>query len=214
MIIRHCTKQDAAEIFQLRTHCYQKAVEFQLVEPQALDWCDTDEGAVIGAWDNAALISTLKGTVITTAESARRIGEIGWTGTRWDFPTLLLGKAATRQGLQTKGLHSVLRLLFLEAAAALELSSVSGIVFEHAPRVRLMQELGYELAPVSEFWFTDLSPRTTTLLAVLRPENYAHAIDRLRSQINPTDFTRELDVAGLLKRQLDAQAEACAHELT
>jgi hypothetical protein len=120
----------------------------------------------------------------------------------WRFPSLLLGKGATIRAAQARGLHSVLRLLFVAAASNLQIPDVSGIVFEGAPRTPLMRAMGYKLSPAKRFWFTDLIPLVPTLIARLDSSEYSTGIRILQEHVNIADYSLSVDVDQTVARQL------------
>ena len=64
-------------------------------------------------------------------------------------------------------------------------ASVLGVVFEGAPRTRLIESLGYVLVSASDWWYTDVAPRRQTLLAHLHGSRMEDALATLGARAEP-----------------------------
>jgi len=185
LLIQRLSLRDADSVARLRRAAYAEAAEFVVADPASLGWARADTmGLVLGVSTASELVSTMRGTILVDREDAVHTMECEFDVDRVSFPALLLGKGATVAGCQARGLHSVLRYLFLDAAAAVGIATVLGIVYEGAPRTSLMARLGYDLRPVQRHWYTDLLPLTRTIIGTLDAVGYATACDRLREMIN------------------------------
>ena len=81
-----------------------------------------------------------------------------------------------------------MRLYCLEAAIALGMKSVIGIVYQDAPRTRLMVRLGYELKPVARSEDSEHRYISQCLFAYLHLKSSGHtAIETLRAQVGTAE---------------------------
>jgi hypothetical protein len=184
--IRVACAEDAAAITELRLAAYGAAREFSLVEAETIRWGRKDmENIVLGAWaQDGQLLSTTRGDALPDFDAAEDAMECSLVGCRVEFPALLLGKGATRKGYERHGLHSALRLHFLQAAMATKIRTVLGIVYADAPRVNLMSRIGYEFTESTRFWYTDLSPHRPTLIGILARERLPSACEYLKAEVS------------------------------
>lgn len=183
--IRRATAQDAQVVTELRLTAYGQAREFRLSDQSPIRWTfDDEKHVVLGAWNSRGqLVSTTRGEVYVDYDAAEQAMECRWESSADLFPALLLGKGATQKEYRGTGLHSALRYHFLSAAREAGLKSVLGIVFENAPRTRLMERIGYEFVVADSFWYTDLTSPHKPLIAVLRSVHAEQACAALRQEI-------------------------------
>ncbi|WP_046867884.1 hypothetical protein [Microvirga massiliensis] len=194
-VIRRCIRKEKAAVEALRRASYGDANEFSVADPAALDWCSSDDlGVVLGAWHEEVLVATMKGQILADPEHAQRAMECEYDDAATSYPALLLGKGATIKAKRAHGHNSVIRALFIEAASELCIKTILGIVFEDAPRTRLLQSLGYELLPTTKIWYTDLIPKSHTLIARLDQRFFSGAITKLKSNFDSTEYTVCIDV--------------------
>jgi hypothetical protein len=184
--IRRSTRTDAAAISALRLSAYQAAREFTVVKPDALAWSDLDDVAVVlAAWDESdRAVSTMQGRVFDTRSEAEADLECDIPLDAAEFPALGLGKGATRPERHAAGVHSLIRYHFLSAVDP-SIKAVLGVVFAGAPRLRLMETLGYEFRTPARYWYTDLRPERPTLVACLPAARIAAARAALFETVRP-----------------------------
>jgi GNAT superfamily N-acetyltransferase len=186
--IRRATVEDAELVTELRLTAYRQAQQFRLSDQSPIRWTSEDEKhVVLGAWNGCGqLVSTTRGEVYLDYDAAEQAMECRWKSSPELFPALLLGKGATQKEYRGTGLHSALRYHFLSAAREAGLRSVLGIVFENAPRTRLMERIGYEFVVADSFWYTDLTSLHNPLIAVLRSEHLEQACAALHKEMADT----------------------------
>lgn len=142
---------DRELVVALRRRAYVRDGVVDGSELHELDWTPWDaEGAVLGAWREHELISTMRCTIIQhRSRLARRLPNhlIPDAG----FPCLLLARAATADPHLNRGLNSTLRYHALAAARRAGVAMAVGRVIAAAPRTRLMQALGYRLVPADAY---------------------------------------------------------------
>lgn len=183
--IRRAKRADGERVSQLRLCAYRRAGEFSVEDEAPILWTAKDEHHVVlvAADRNDRMISTTRGEVYTGYASAMEAMECSWAASDDLFPALLLGKGATLSEFRRSGLHSTLRYHFLANALPTPIRSAMGIVFEDAPRTRLMQTIGYEFVAPDEFWYTDLMTTKRTLIGVLAQDRIESACALLRAKL-------------------------------
>ena len=186
--VRRARRSDAKQIAELRLTAYKHARDFQLSEEAPMLWTSMDEQfVVLAAWErDGQAISTTRGEVYNGYEAAEQAMECAWDASPADFPALLLGKGATLRRYQGTGLHSALRYYLLSAARNSPIRSLMGIVFENAPRTRLMARIGYEFKVPDAIWYTDLRTPRRTLIGILRGQSFGAACSELSAEIGET----------------------------
>jgi hypothetical protein len=199
-------------VSRLRREAFAQAPQFHWQDPAALDWGPEDERAcVIGLWNDAGeLLSTVRATVLPSALAAQAIVEYPIDHLRLPGPLMLLSRAATAPAHQRSGGNALVRCAYLAAAARSPVRCVITQVYDQAPRLRTMRQVGFTLTPLQGGWDSEARAVTQPLLAwMLRPqfEPGAHtaltAWSALGSQHGAPVF--ELDaIAAALQRQCAA----------
>jgi len=203
--IRRADRSDAQAVSRLRTEAYAAAPEFIVKDDSALHWSAADdEQVVLVAWDALGnALSTTRGDLLWRRDEAERWMECRLERIPIDFPALLLGKGATLKAYERHGLHSALRLYFIEACRESRVQSLVGIVYEDAPRTRLMRAIGYDFYAPLAYWYTDLEASRRTLIGVLPRERFASAARALRERVGDLLAGYPCDLADLVK-QIDS----------
>jgi len=180
--------EDADEISKLRISSYQEAKEFRLLLPQALVWDPEDRRlVVITARDRlGSILSTTQGMLLSSRTDAERTIGVSVSLDATHFPALLIGRGATVRSHGRSGLHSVLRWHFLRAASEANINAVLGLVYESAPRVKLMRELGYQMHVPERVWDPEVEVVRPALLAVLPRLAFSSALARLTEIVGST----------------------------
>jgi hypothetical protein len=185
--IAQATEQHSAEIQQLRLEAFRAAPEFQLSDERSLAWGSDDaEGIVLAAWHEGTIVSTTRANILRNSAAAERFMECDLSDIPLRYPALVLGKGATSPVFGRHGLHSILRYIFIRAARDCAIASVAGVVFEGAPRTRLMRRLGYEYFVPKRQWCSVCVPNGRILIAVLPGESFFMALNTLAGEINMT----------------------------
>jgi hypothetical protein len=199
--IARATAQDCAAIQRLRLEAYQGAPEFQVTDERFVAWSGDDaEGIVLAVWHEGMVVSTTRGNLLRNRAEAERLMECDLSDTPLPYPTLALGKGATSVGFGRHGLHSMLRYAFIQAARDRGIASVTGVIFEGAPRTRLMRRVGYEYFAPKREWYSNVRCNTKTLVAVLTSDSYALALSTLSAEIDVSCVSGSLrgEIAGCL----------------
>ncbi len=183
--IRRATRDDAEAIHALRLEEFKRAEEFEVVEPMALHWDEKDDREVVlAAWDEEGrAISTMRGGIMKDRKEAEERMECSVPLENSAFPTLLLGKGATRKTFRDKGLNSALRYHFYSMVPGTPVRSILGGVYLHAPRTELMRTLGYTFYTPERIWRTDLHALQPQLVASLESSKIGNACEILRGMV-------------------------------
>jgi hypothetical protein len=183
--IGRATRDDAEAIHALRLEEFQRADEFEVVEPTALHWDETDDrDLVLAAWDEQGrAISTMRGGIVKDRQEAEQRMECSVPLHDSVFPTFLLGRGATRKEFREKGLNSALRYHFYSMVPGTTIRSILGGVYLHAPRTELMRSLGYTFYTPERIWRTDLHARRPQLVASLDASKVIDACEKLRAML-------------------------------
>lgn len=142
------TYDEASAIEELRRQEYEAHPSIILINPAVLEWSSADnESLVLAAWDGSACVATMRGKVIRTLSDAEHAIESPLDCIPMAFPALLLGRAATSSDWQGRGLNSLLRFHFLRLALLQGFASLIGETNVGAPRLRLLDTLGWRSYP-------------------------------------------------------------------
>jgi hypothetical protein len=200
--VRISVSRESAAIYDLRLQAYIRAPEFELLQPETLQWRRADEnGIVLSAYEvSGEPLATTSVTIVPNKRAAEEIMECRWIGGEELFPAMLLGKGATQKHLHKGGLHSVIRYYLLKCAEQLPFKSVLGIVYESAPRTNLMRKIGYELVKPQHWWYSDLRPLKPTLIGILSRAKFSSAIQLLFEEFQEVIREYPLEETALKER--------------
>lgn len=182
--IRIATLTDKNEVTALRIQEFDRSRNFKLLKPQLLQWNDIDDThTVLGVWnEHREVIATLRLIrVMDLQEAVMRLEadipvEIG-------FPCLIFNSAATRQDHHRKGFNQLLRYYSIQAAQAHDIQHLISPVYLNAPRLALMEKLGYTFHDPPHTWQTKLAPYSQRVLAIMERPSFASALAYLEKSI-------------------------------
>jgi hypothetical protein len=169
--------EQISAIRALRRDHYPVASEFQALTAQVYAWTESDRrGVVLAVWDaSGAALSTMSGIVATGRAAAEVEFECTLSDEPGRFPALVLSRSATRVDQRARGLNSLLRYYFIEAAQRAGLASTLSIFFQGAPRLPLLGRLGYEFTVLPGVTWESVRPHDSPLLGCLRRERMTAA---------------------------------------
>lgn len=168
----------------MRKSAYERAPEFRISQADAYLWTESDSrGHVLAAWDRSdTALSTMRGITALTHHAAQEQLECSIDLDSSWFPTLILERAATSANNSYSGLNSLLRAHFIEAALRDGVSSVLGAVFDGAPRLRVLSELGYEFSLAKRMWDPNFVDHTPVHIVALARDRMPTALSTLRKR--------------------------------
>ena len=145
LFIGRCTRNDAAQIENLRLAAYRASPVMLIKDENILLWSDEyDNGIVLAVWENGQCVSTMRGNVALTAAELLAFDPCLAELEHPAFPALVLGRAATASAWGENGLNSLLRFHFLDHAIQSGIKTVVGTVSVGATRTRLLTNLGWQ----------------------------------------------------------------------
>jgi hypothetical protein len=199
---------DHAAIESVRRAAYRRASEFDWNDASLLAWCAADDAAcVLALWDaHGELLSTVRATVFTDVGEAEAFLEYSLAGITIAPPTLVLSRAATAPNAARHGLNSLLRQVYLAAAAATSMGSVLTLVYSGGPRLEAMRAAGYDFFEPRAGWDTEAVARTQPLLAVLPRERLERAPGALSAALAKRPEAVRVEMASIV-RALRSQCE-------
>jgi GNAT superfamily N-acetyltransferase len=177
---------DAPALSALLLTQYSAAREFRLLRPDVLAW-DGAQGAggVAAGWDaTGRLVATMRARLVGSATVAEAALGVSVDLPATCFPSVILSRAATAPGLSRTGINSVLRWHLLRAALAQGARGALGLVYEAAPRLTLMTEIGYRFQAPARVWDPEVAPLNPPLLAFLSEDGLPGAVAALRDRVN------------------------------
>jgi len=186
--ISRASRRDADAIAALRVACYRQAREFELLQPQCLSWTALDDEAVVFQLHglDSELLATVRSHWVASAAALEQRMGCECELPPECFPTLYFSRGATVPSAGRLGLHSVLRYHYLLAAQRLGAASATGSVYEHAPRVRSMAELGYRFDRPQRIWDPEVRLIQAMLVAWLPAAGLAEAVRTLAAVLGDT----------------------------
>ncbi len=165
--IRQAGRQDHDQIDALRVREFQRSAQFILMQPDKLLWNDCDDAAtVLAAWDGPCAVATMRAVVVDTAAEAERCVQCS-VPEDTDFPAMVFSNAATHWDYRGIGLNQLMRYYFLKTALDNQIQSLLSPMYEGAPRIRFMQDLGYAFTVPRLSWQNKLNPKATRILGIL-----------------------------------------------
>lgn len=177
--------EQRSAIGSLRRDAYLGAREFRARKPEAYEWTELDSRAtVLAVWDDSGVpLATMCGCVAATRADAEADFECAIPAEVGSFPALLLCRAATRADHRAEGLNSLLRYYFIQAAWRGGLGSLMSLFFQGAPRLRLLETLGYQLKVLPGVTWESVVPEKAPLLGSLARERMPGASASLEERL-------------------------------
>lgn len=182
--IRIASAKDKKEVTALRTREFDRSKNFKLLKPGLLHWNHTDDAhTVLGIWnEHQEIIATLRLIRVANLQEAVKRLEAD-IPIAIHFPCLIFNSAATRQDYHRQGLNQLLRYYSIRAAQTHHIQHLISPVYLNAPRLALMEKLGYTFHEPPHTWQTKLAPYSPRILAVLEKNRFAPARDILEKAI-------------------------------
>lgn len=180
--VRFATPEDNDAISELRLTEYRKAKEFTIVDESMIA---KQRGMVLIAEnEEKQIMATMQMEVYNSKEDLSE-ASIFYTPADFSlFPTLYLNRAASSSRFRNKGLNSLLRKKAFEFAIEHpEMKSISGAVYEGAPRINLLKNLGYHFTETEEK-IQYLVPNSKVYFIYLERASFESAKETLENIIN------------------------------
>jgi hypothetical protein len=197
-MIRNATSADLAEVSELRKLQYAAAPEFQVKDQSAVA---EQRGSVLLVLHGDEILSTMQVEGAADRPFLERLDRSA-IGTSFSaFPTFLLSRAATHVSWRRHGLNSLLRLAVLRRAVAEErIQSLTGMAYVGAPRLHLLERLGYSVEVVPQPDASYIQPVTQRILLCLERDRFIQALDRLNTELAPLFQEFEVEDATVISQ--------------
>lgn len=179
--IRVATKEDAAQIFELRLKEYTaNKKDWELKHPDHLNWSELDNnGIVLGAWcEDGRLLSTMAAIIVGNKETTENLLELRVPETVLQL-SLILRRAATDHDARHLGLNTLLRYYFFKTLDRSDVKNVLGQVYKGAPRTKTLLELGYSIIDLGFPEERDFVNKSVVELAILQSSLFESATQKL-----------------------------------
>ena len=182
--IRKAVPQDADDITELRVREFSRSADFKLLKPEKLQWGPVDEAqTVIGVWnDRGRAIATMRMVRVDDADQASDVLESGLPATL-RYPGLVFNSAATLADYRRQGFNQLLRYYCIRYARSMGIKSLLSPVYQSAPRIGFMKQLGYVCHDLYDSWQTKLKPNSPRILCVLDSAEFDTALPLIESTV-------------------------------
>lgn len=182
--VRRLTKADADLVFQVRKEAYASSSQFKVFNFSYLEWDDVDDIAIVlGVFlDNGELVASLRGEFIKSESLAEERLHYKVEAFSALFPSILLGRGATKRKYRNYGFNTLLRYYFLGLAIDFPFQSCISSVFEKAPRIGLLRDMNYKFNLVDHSTDSDIKVTTREYFAYLRRKDFLPAFQFLESK--------------------------------
>jgi hypothetical protein len=168
-VTRIATEADRDAVNTLRRMAYAQQLGFSMNTTSALDWNEDDDvGAVIVVCDRGGRpISSMRLTALGDQEATERFFQYSMDGAPQAYPTLAMSRSSTLPEFGTNGLQGLIRHAYLSAIPGCGLRTVSAIVYDSAPRVNSMRNVGFVLTRCKRHWDSEAQVHAEALVATL-----------------------------------------------
>lgn len=183
-LIRQAARRDNVQINALRIREFQRSAQFTLIRPEKLLWNDCDDDAIVlAAWDGPCAVATMRAVVVNTTAEAESCVQCT-VAAETDLPVMIFTSAATHWDYRGIGLNQLLRYHFLKIALDNKIQALLSPMYEGAPRIRFMKDLGYKFNIPRLSWQNKLNPKATRILGVLERARMPQAVDFIETHRN------------------------------
>lgn len=184
--VRRLDKNDAEAVYAVRMEAYRSSKQFKVLNFSSLEWNQIDDRAIVlGAFSEGKLVASLRAEIINSREVAEDKLKYVLPVDLPFYPTLLLGRGATMRAYRNYGFNSILRYYFLGLAIDFPFQSFIGSVFEKAPRIGLMRDLGYRFTIPHEVWDEEIKALTREYFVYIQRNNFLPAFNFLGNKFAP-----------------------------
>jgi hypothetical protein len=189
----------AAELVALRKCCYALSKSFEWFDERALEWSADDAASVVlGVLDaGGALVSSVRATIRRDRDAVESMLMYSTRGVPARFPAMIGARSATEPAHARHGLAGVMRRVIVSQARRLGLASITGVVYDDAPRVRSMLAQGYEFYDPPQHWDREARLRARPIIISMPAANYALALAAIESQLGAALGRASIDAAAL-----------------
>ncbi len=139
-------------LYRLRREAYQNEYQDQ-VNVDGLRPTDFEARFLnLGIYDRGQLVSVLRIAPVDNVEDYRRIMLIDFEPEHLSLPLVILGRAATKPGFESQGLHTLLRFHAFHLAKCLGVKWIVGTFKADAKRMVQLGRMGYQFSINENRW--------------------------------------------------------------
>lgn len=181
LLVRLANSNDTDSLTDFRIQEFKTAKEFELLNPNLLSY---QSGHIFIIETQNKIVSTMQvekciSTSIFEEKCATFIPE-GYNS----FPSFYLSKGATSKEFRNLGLNSILRKITLEFALAdRTIESLTGVAYENAPRLHLLENIGYTFIEAELKDKTYTRPNGKVFFLSLKRQDFKKAHELLCKEI-------------------------------
>jgi hypothetical protein len=178
------SREHAAELVLLRKQCYRLSTSFSWFDEAALEWTAVDDASVVvGVFDGqAGLVATVRASIRADRPSVEAILAYATHNVPDRFPALVGSRSATNPAFTRHGLAAAMRWVLVGHAMRLRLGSITGVVYDDAPRVRSMLAQGYEFYTPPHHWDAEATLVANPIIISMPASAFAQAKALIESQ--------------------------------
>jgi hypothetical protein len=174
----------AQVLADLRIRCYRQSSSFSFFDETALQWSATDESSVVlGVFTkNNVLVSTVRTTIRVNRAEVESFLSYSTENVPDRFPAMIAGRSATDTAFTKHGLAAAMRWVIINNALRLQIASLTGVVYEDAPRVRSMLSHGYEFFDSPNHWDTEATLLAKPIVISMPAKAFKNAISLIETE--------------------------------
>jgi hypothetical protein len=193
------SRQLSADLVLLRKQCYRLSTSFSWFDDAALEWTSVDESSVVlGAFDaQAGLVATVRASIRADRASVEALLSYATQNVPDRFPALVGSRSATNPAFARHGLAAAMRWVLVGQAMRLQLGSITGVVYDDAPRVRSMLTQGYEFYTPPRHWDAEAKLNANPIIISMPSSAFAHARALIESQASESLASCSVDDAAI-----------------
>lgn len=182
--VRRLNKTDAGAVFNVRKEAYATSKQFKVYNFSYLEWDDVDDIAIVlGVFlKNGDLVASLRGEFINTREHGEERLHYSLERFPGIYPSILLGRGATKIKYRNFGFNTLLRYYFLGLAIDFPFQSLMSSVFEKAPRIGLLRDMNYKFSLVEHSNDQDIKVTTREYFVYLNRKDFLPAFQFMKSK--------------------------------
>jgi hypothetical protein len=171
----------AEEITQLRIRSYRLSSSFSWFDETALHWNEVDRNsAVLGVFNERnLLVSTVRASIRVDRFAIDLFLMYSTKNVPTRLPALIGSRSATHADYAKVGLAAAMRWVIVRNSLRLQLGSITGVVYDNAPRVRSMMSHGYEFFDAPEQWDDEATVLAKPIIISMPASAFSNAVHQI-----------------------------------
>jgi hypothetical protein len=187
----------AQALTDLRIRCFRQSPSFSFFDEAALQWTTVDESSVVLGVFTALneLVSTVRIAIRPDRDAVESFLAYSTENVPDRFPAMIAGRAATDRRFTKLGIAAVMRRVILKNAQRLQVASLTGVVYEDAPRVRSMLSHGYEFFDSPKNWDAEATITAKPIIISMPFSAFTNAMNLIEAESSKIISQCEVDEA-------------------